>query len=118
MASGPDEHGALVAEILGRLLDRVPPGSSVTLDAIGDAVGTSPLNYEEIGELLDRLQAAGRHIEQHRRDLKSDLGRVLTAARDLRATLGRPPRLAELATKTSLDETVVLTALRFAQTLR
>jgi hypothetical protein len=100
-----------------RLLAESSSAPLVTLDAIGDAIGATPVTYDQIERIVERLENAGRTVGQPPLDLTADLRRVLLTARDLRQRLGRAPRIAELATEAELPLVAVIAALRFARTM-
>ena len=108
----------LIAGIVERLLAATVPGDSVSLDAIGEQVGAEPVSYDEIGEIIDALERAGRPVASPALGAAQTLKQVLAAAREARRTSGRTPTVQELERATGLDRTAVLTALRFADVLR
>ena len=107
-----------MAGIVERLLATTMPGDAVSLDTIGDAVGTEPVTYEQIGTIIDALEGAGRTIARAEVDVTNALRRVLAAAREARATGSATPGVHQLQEATGLDRTTVLASLRFADTLK
>lgn len=108
----------LVASIVARLLAATPAGAELTLDDVGEAVGAAPVTYEDIEAILDALAAAGHAVELPAVDLTAHLQRVLTAARDLKREHGGTPSVQDLERATGLSRTLIVAALRFADTLR
>ncbi len=107
---------------LTALVDDLLAGSAgsgeVTLDDIGDALGTRAVSSEEIDAILDALEAAGRRIaEPEARDRVRDLRVVVAAARELTASLGRRPTTEEIASATKLAATDIRTALLLARVM-
>ena len=109
---------ALVAGIVDRLLAVTVPGDEITLDTIGEGVGTAPISYEQIGAVIDALERAGRAIAEPGIDVTHALKEVLSAARRAHQRGGPTPTVQELEQLTGLDRATILTALRFGDTLR
>jgi uncharacterized protein YidB (DUF937 family) len=107
-----------VREVLDLLLAGSAPGAELTLDAVGDALGDRPVTPDEIGWLLDELEAAGRRVgDAPRASAVAALGDVLASARALRQELGRPARVDELSARSGLSEGEVRRALLFARVM-
>jgi hypothetical protein len=89
--------------VVKRLLTASEDGRAVTLDAIGEALGTEPVTSEEVDAIMTALEAKGRAIRgpEGARGAAA-LRLVLPAVRALAARLGRRPTLEEIATETSL----------------
>jgi len=117
MAKKKSEREKFLERTLRALLRASAEVGTVTLDQIGDAIGTSPVSCDDVERLIDALEANGRAIAEQPMDLKADLARVIAAARDLQSRLGRKPRLGELTAETRLSAPAVMAALRFARTL-
>lgn len=102
----------IIAEVLEALLSGSAPGSELSLDSVGEAVGSRAVTAEEIAWLIDRLEAEGRSVGGP--PSPSQIGaltRVLGSARSLRASLGRAATVAEIAEGTGMSEAEVRRAL-------
>ncbi|HEU4407831.1 MAG TPA: sigma-70 domain-containing protein [Polyangiaceae bacterium] len=109
---------AAIREALGLLLAQSAPGAELTLDAVGDALGDRAVTPDEIGWLLDELEAAGRRVGgAPGASALTALNGVLASARALRNELGRPARVDELAARSGLSEAEVRRALLFARVM-
>lgn len=106
----PDDHSDLQT-IIDRLLADNTDTGQVTLDAIGEALGTRPTSADEVGAILEAIEAAGRTIVEPPHDGPRDLARVLIAVRVLKVRLGRNPILAEIAVEAGLPLGTVRAAL-------
>lgn len=92
---------------------------TVTLDAIGEAIGTKAVGTEEVDAIVSALEARGRKVlapegqrgEGHLRD-------VIAAARALKSELGRTPSAKEIAARSGLDERDVRHALELAKVMQ
>jgi hypothetical protein len=104
-----------VPEILRELLREAP--GCLSLDQIGEAIGTRAISTAQIEELLDELGRAGVSIEQPRMNLGELLREVLLAARLLRAESGRAPTTAEIALRMGKPDSGVRAALLFGSIL-
>ena len=108
---------------LRQVLDALLRGSedrrALTLDEVGDALGVMAVTAQEIDVLLAELEAAGRKIEApDGAHGESRLRVVLTAARELRAELGRTPRAEEIAVRASMPIEAVRHALALAKVMQ
>jgi hypothetical protein len=91
----------------------------LSLDHVGDAIGTLRITPDEIDELFAWLEAQGRVIgDPVGRGSLELLGEVLGLARQLRAELGRTPRPEEIVARSSLSAAAVQRALWFARILQ
>ena len=89
--------------IVDELLGRVPAGGDVSLDDIGDALGTTAASHDEIDELVTALETAGRRVTGPEGGGGEDvLRRVLDAARAFRVANGRAPTAPEIAERTGI----------------
>lgn len=110
---------AEVQAIVDALLEASEPTKEITLDAIGDAIGTRAITPPEIDELMTALEAAGRVIvgpkggegEEH-------LGKVIAAVRALTPELGRKPTTAEIAERSGLSLLEVRHALALVRVMQ
>ncbi len=100
------------------LLEASVETRTLTVDAIGEALGVLPVTGDEIDELFTALEVDGRTIlTPEGVDLPGRLREVLVATRGLAAQLGRRPSLAELAAATGLREAEVRHALSYGRVL-
>ncbi len=100
------------------LLAQSEDSASVSLDAIGDALGTLAVSTDEIDGLITALEGAGRTVDSRRGgDGEESLRIVLAAARVLRAELGRSPTTQEVAARTQLPMERVEHALHLANVI-
>ena len=91
----------VLEEVVRSLLARAP--HEVTLDEIGDALGTLAVTTDEIDAVLSALEAAGRAIAGPEGGRGAEtLRAVLPAARALAASLGRRPTIDEIAASVGL----------------
>jgi hypothetical protein len=104
-----------IVAILERLL-KCEDGS-LSLDAIGDAIGTEQISQAEIEELFHSLEAAGRSIDTTAPNVRQHLVLVLGEARRLRELNHSNPDVKTLASATQLTESEVRAALLYASVL-
>jgi hypothetical protein len=91
----------------------------LTLDALGDAIGSLAITPDEIDALMAALEAQGRRLlgpeggggEQR-------LGRVIAAARALTSETGRRPGVAEVAERSGLTPEQVRHALALLRVMQ
>ena len=107
---------AELREVLDELLRR--PEQSFTLDGIAEAIGTRAVTADEIGQLLDALEGAGRGVALERTRARESLCAVLGSARELMRELGRSPTSTEIAERSGLSSDAVRLALLFARILQ
>jgi hypothetical protein len=89
---------SLVERILGELLARHGEAGHVHLNDLAEAIGTEAVTPDEIEAVVDRLEAAGLRVGEPLDGLDVLVIReVLASARRLRASLGRPPTVDEIA---------------------
>lgn len=108
-----------LASVVDELLRTSKKGEAITLDAIGDAIGTRPASADEIDVMLTMLEEGGRHVaskEGGRGEAK--LKSVLDAARALRTELGRAPRHDEIAARAGISREDVQHALALARIMQ
>lgn len=108
----------LVAVVDG-LLRETAKGGAISLDAIGDAIGTRAVSADEIDAMMSMLEEQGRRVvspEGGRGEAK--LKTVLDAARILRAELGRAPRHDEIAARAGMSREDVQHALALARIMQ
>jgi hypothetical protein len=98
------------------LLTREP--REVTLDQIGEALGTLAVTTDEIDAILSALEAAGRSIVGPEGGRGAETLRVvLPAARALAATLGRRPTIDEIAAHVGVPAERVRHAIALGQVM-
>lgn len=106
-----------LAEIIARLLAR--DGQVIELDTIGDEIGELAVSVDDIDRIITALEADGRLVGTPQPVAASaDLGRVLQAARSLRASLGRTPTAPEIAAHAELELSSVRSALLFVRVVQ
>jgi hypothetical protein len=105
-----------LADIVNTLLAAGADGLS--LDELADALGTTPVSFNEIEEMLEQLEAGGVAVPSPpAADLPAELGRVLATARALDQELGRRPSTLEIAERSGLPHASVRRALLYARVL-
>lgn len=115
-ASGLRAELALVVEELARASEG---SGEVSLDEIGDAIGTRAVSTDEIELVFAALEAHGRRITSPEGGGgEARLGRVVASARALAAEHGRRATIAEIATHSGLTETEVRWALSLAKVMQ
>ena len=91
----------------------------LTLDHVADAIGTLRVTPDEIGAMLDWLEAQGRPVaDPVGPGASALLAQVLPVARSLRAELGRAPQPREIAERAGLALEAVQRGLWFARILQ
>lgn len=101
------------------LLAASASSKEVTLDAIGQAIGTRAVTPVEIDALIATLEAAGRTVTGPQGGGGEDgLKAVVAAVRVLRPALGRAPTTGEIATKAGLSEDEVRHALTLLKVMQ
>jgi hypothetical protein len=106
-----------IRDVLDDLLARSAPGGEITLDAIGDALGTVAASHDEIDGLIAGLEAEGRVVgSKPGGDGEATLREVLAAARTIKDEGGQPtPR--GIADRTGLPLDRVRHALALARVM-
>lgn len=108
-----------LAPVLAALLESGRASGTVSLDAVGEAIGVRAASTADIEALVDALEEGGVRVSAPEgASGEASLARVLTAARALRKELGRPPNVRELALATGLDEVAVRHALGLAKVMQ
>lgn len=101
-----------LAAIVQTLLASSKDSREVTLDAIGEAIGTRAVSSPEIDAMIGALEIKGRKVTGPRGgDGEVQLKAVVAAARELTPVLGRKPTAAEIATHAGLSAEQVRHAL-------
>jgi hypothetical protein len=108
-----------LAAIVDQLLAASAPKETISLDALGDVIGTRAISADEIDAMMRALEAHDRVIgapeggggEEHLRT-------VIATARALSRSLGRRPTIAEIASQASIAERDVRHALFLARIMQ
>jgi biotin operon repressor len=107
----PDLRPELLRVVVA-LCSARPTGEAVSLDELGDALGTLSVSTDEIGLVMDALEARGLRVEAPAGGgLELHLRSVVLAAGALRATLTRRPTVREVAEHAGITERDVRHAL-------
>lgn len=110
---------AELRRIVEGLVGSTVAGGEVTLDALGDAIGAMAITPIEIEQVIDAVEAAGRTVgSAPGGDGEARLVRVLGAARELRAELGRAPTAGEVAERAQMSLEAVRHALALARVMQ
>lgn len=105
--------------VLDALLAESKDSSEVSLDALGEALGTHAISTDDVDEIMHALEDAGRKVIGPEGGGNEDrLKIVVTTARALVAELGRKPSVAEIAKRSGLSEEDVRHALALAQVIQ
>lgn len=113
------ELRAELSDVVEALIAASRDDRAISLDALGDAIGTRTVSYPEIDAMIGALEARGYsvvapdrpHGERHLRE-------VLAAARKLSSELGRRPNLAEICASSGLELEQVKHALMLARVMQ
>lgn len=113
---GPPDDATWLGEILSALL---PDGArTVTLDEVGEALGTRVVGSAEVELLLTALEGAGATIvEPGGEGLPDLLRRVLVAAREIRL-FGGTPSPTSIAERSGISVRAVRVALLYADVIK
>jgi hypothetical protein len=109
-----------IEEVVQALLLLANEGETVSLDAIGDALGARAVTQEEIDSIVTRLENAGRVVGEKAEGGVgvARLRKVVEAARTLRLELGRSATADEIAGRAGLDVAAVRHALELAKVMQ
>ncbi len=106
-------------ESVAALLASSESSREVTLDAIGEAIGTRAVSHDDVDAIMRALEAKGRRVTGPEGGGGEErLRSVLAAARVLVAELGRKPTIAEIAARSGLSEDHVRHALSLARVMQ
>jgi hypothetical protein len=104
--------------IVAALLAKTPRGGTLTLDDLGEAIGTRAVTPPEIDAMIALVEAQGRAVQAPEGQRgESNLKRVLEAARALRSE-GLAPRPEDIAARTGLTREEVAHALALARVMQ
>ena len=110
-----DELAAIVSSLLASSEDR----REVSLDAIGESIGTRAVTAVDIDEVIGALEASGRRVVGASTGSGvANLRAVLDAVRSLGAELGRRPTRAEIAERSGLSADAVQHALALSAVIQ
>jgi hypothetical protein len=104
-----------ITAILESLLKREE--RNLSLDTIGEAIGAQQIDQNEIEELFQWLEAAGRQIETTTSHVRQHFALVLREARRLREQQSSTPDAQAIAVATGLTTSEVRAALLYASVL-
>jgi hypothetical protein len=105
--------------VLDSLLAESRETSEVSLDALGEALGTHAISTDDVDEIMRALEEAGRKvIGPEGGGGEGRLKIVLSTARALVAELGRKPRVDEIAQRSGLTIEEVRQALALSQVMQ
>jgi hypothetical protein len=108
-----------LAAVVDALLVASEDTRSVTLDEIGDAIGTKSVSTDEIELVFRTLEARGRTITGPEGGGGEErLRKVVASARSLSASQGRRATVAEIAADAGLTEIEVRHALALARVMQ
>ena len=112
--------GSSIDDALQMLLRDSKEGGTVTLDAIGGALGARAVTHEEIDSIVARLEKAGRIVGEEAQEGVgvARLRKVVETARTLRSELGRNATPEEIAARAGLDLAAVRHALELAKVMQ
>lgn len=109
---------APLLKIVEALIARTPVGATLTIDDVGDAIGTRAVTPPEIDAMIELLEKSGRRVQapegQHG---ESHLKKVIAAARELRAE-GVTARPEDIAARTGLTANEVEHALALVRVMQ
>jgi hypothetical protein len=99
-------------DVVTRLLGESTAGGELSLDQLGEAIGSLAVSTEEIEAIFVQLEAAGRRVSAAPGGGgEARLKRVVAAARALKVESQRRPTLEQVATRAGLSRQEVLGAL-------
>lgn len=106
---------AIVTELLASSVD----ARHVSLDALGEAIGTRAISTDEIDAIVTALESEGRTVGEPEAALgTARLATVLETARTLAKELGRAPTRSEIATRAKMTDEAVRHALELAKVMQ
>ena len=106
-------------EVVRVLLEAGKTGGEISLDALGEALGTRAISADDVDEIMRALERQGLRVVGPEGGGGEDrLRGVVTTARALVAELGRKPTVAEIAARSGLTVDEVRQALALAQVMQ
>lgn len=113
------ELRAELREIVETLLGQSEASEPISLDSIGDAIGSRAVSYVEVDAIIAALEIAGRTVEAGDKPSgERHLRAVIASIRALSAQLGRRPSQAEIAEHAGLTRSQVGHALQLARIMQ
>lgn len=105
--------------VLESLLAESKESSEVSLDALGEALGTHAISTDDVDEIMRALENAGRKVIGPEGGGGEDRLKIVVAtARTLLAELERKPSVKEIAARSGLSEEDVRHALALAKVMQ
>jgi hypothetical protein len=105
-----------VEAIITELLARHRVSGRVHLNDIDEVIGKEPVSYDEVDQIVGRLEACGLAVgEPPDAAAITVMREVLASARRLRSALERPPTVEEIARDSGHAEHLVRRALESAR---
>ena len=89
----------------------------LSLDLLGELIGTEAISFDEIETIIQTLEDAGRSVQGATQNMRGQLELVLREARRLKLKQNGAPSVAALADATGLDPSEVRSALLYASVL-
>src|SRR5688572_20205385 len=109
---------AALQRVLDGLIASSEARGTVSLDEIGEALGTEVASADDVDAILAALEARGRTVvSPSAGDMKAHLRDVLAAARAIATRTGRKAKPAEIAQETGLAESSVRAALMLGRVM-
>ena len=106
-------------QVVEQLLRDSEASGVVSLDQIGDAIGTRAVSYVDVDAVIGALEVAGRAVEAGAKPRGEDhLQRIVGSIRELSAQLGRRPTQPEIIAHTGLTQAEVSHALQLARIMQ
>lgn len=106
-------------DVLRHLLDASKETGEVSLDTLGEALGTRAISTDDVDAIMHALEREGRRVIGPEGGGGEDrLRMVVTTARTLVGELGRRPTAAEIAARSGLSLEDVRQALALAKVMQ
>lgn len=112
---------AELQQIVERLLQesQAAGADQISLDQLGDAVGTLPVSTADVDLMIEALERAGRVVAAGDKPRGEEhLHLVIRSIRELSASLGRRPTQQEIAEHTGLTQADVSHALQLTRIMQ
>jgi len=120
--SAPIDISVLIDELLRRYRAPEDGGENqaatgrVDLDDLDEIIGDRAISYEQVDDLITRLESLGLRVGDELAGRDVDLiQRVVGAAARLQSDLGRPPRIEEIAREEGIPHYAVRRSLEQAR---
>jgi hypothetical protein len=106
-------------DVVDALMAESETSHDVTLDAIGDAIGTRAVSTDDVDAIMVALETRGRRIVGPEGGGGEERLRVVvTTARALVGELGRRPTVSEIAARAQMEERDVRHALFLSKVMQ